>query len=302
MLWKSFQSYSNEVLKHSVVAALIVATVIVVVQRRDMRVLAGHIGVTAYPNGIAVVQVPYRRDGEAGTVTAHIGGQAAVDAMPALAVKLDNDNFFFRPVEALGERVLVSVAYDSGGKVEMTDKLVKVVHARANDDGNAADESAPRAAADAAVAIAKAHNGDEKLPADPLTIVGELKGDMRWTGTGVTPENFVSGLNLWAKKKGLPVITEKIVGKPVVMLDEISRALSDRGTAQIYLKFNRIGRTVGISRVIRTGTDVFIGVHDSAGPAGTDVYRVRNGVLVDYAFSDDIAVIGWGFVQTWNNK
>ena len=41
-------------------------------------------------------------------------------------------------------------------------------------------------------------------------------------------------------------------------------------------------------------------MRDSAGPGGTDVYPVRKGILVGYGFSDDAAVLGWGFVQTWN--
>lgn len=296
-------------LRYAVAAAILAAIIVVVTERRDTRVLAGNIGVTAYPNGIVVAQVPYRRDGDAGAVTIGIGGHTVIHAMPARAEQYGNDNYFFRPPAALDERVLVIVSYDSVTGVETRLSVVKVAHARVDAElANAADKSAPNAATETVVALAKAHDADDQLPADPLTVVEELKGDMRWTvSDGATPEQYVNGLNLWATKKGLPIRTEKVTGKPSAVLDVISRTLANGGTAQVYLRFKpayrtgrRAGRMVSIVRVIRSGDDTFIGIRDSASSAGVDVYRVRGDMLVDYAFSDDTAVIGWGFVQNWN--
>lgn len=307
MLWKYSRLHFNDALKYFVVAALGAAVVIVVIQRRDVSVLSGHIGITAYPGGGAVVQVPYRHDADEGTVTISVAGKTVISAMPADAIKYGNDNYFFRPSGVLQELVPVTVSYTTGPTTELIQQTVNVIRIPDSGSSAVADESAPAMAAAAVVSLSKKHNADDKLPAYVSTITDELKGDMHWSATdGVSVENFMAGLNLWARKKDLPFHTEKVSTKTAVLLDAVSRALTVGNTAQVYLQFKHSGRVAGgrmvnVVRVIHAGEDWVIGITDSSGPTGVDVYRVHDGALVDYAFSSDIAVIGWGFIQIWDD-
>ena len=304
MLSRFFRSCLSSV-RYAVVVAIIAAVGIVIAQRTDARVLAAGIGITAYPDGVAVVQLPYRRDGDPGTVTVLVDGQIVVRDMPAYPDKYGNDNYYFRSPAALGDTALVRVTFRSERIVQSVLTRVRVVRTRTDGVIAAADESAPTAAARAAFALAKAHAADGNLPADPLTAVTELKNEMRWTSSGVSPDAYVGGLNAWAAKKGLPMHTERVAGTGDTILAELAHALDTGGTAQAYIQYVRAGtvtggHTVGVERVTHVGSDTFIGMRDSAGPGGTDVYPVRKGILVGYGFSDDAAVLGWGFVQTWN--
>lgn len=305
MFSKFFRFHWSDVLPYAVGATLIIAACVVVFERRDSRVLARAIGMTLYPNGMAVVQVPYRRDGAGGEMTIMVDGETMVNTEPAFALKYSNDNYSFRPARPWGERARVSISYNRGYIVERLETEVKIVYA-GSDSHSSFDDVEPSIATEAVVALTKHHGFDDKLPADPLTIVQELKDDMRWTTVGgVTPEQYVSGINQWAVKKDVPIRTEKIVGKSFVQLDALSRALANGETAQLYLQFKHSGRVVdgrlvGLNRIISDGKDWYVGIRDTAGPTGTDWYRIRDGALAHYAFSEDTAVIGWSFIQTWN--
>jgi hypothetical protein len=287
-------------LNDAVIVAVIAAAVIAATERHDARVLASDIGITTYTNGTAAVQVLYRRDGGPGTVTILVDGQTVVRDMPAYAEKYSNDNFIFHPAEKLGDQALIRVTFDSDAVVQTVRRTVHVAHAIVP---VVSDDDAPAVAARAAVVMAKAHAADGNLPADSQTMTQELKDDMQWT-TGMTPEQYVSGLNRWAMKKELPMRTERISGAADVVLDALAHARAAGDTAQLFIRFVRTGkdvggRTVGVDHVVRTNGGVFIAIIDGAGPAGNDVYEVRQGVIVGYGFSGDTAVIGWGFVQRW---
>jgi hypothetical protein len=289
-------------LRYGIAAAMIAAVVFVVVERGDRHVLASNIGVSVYSNGVAVVQVPYRRDGGVGTVSVLINGQTVVRALPAFAEKYGNDNFFFSPPADMTDRPSVRVSFDSASG---TESLVRSVSVTRPSDVSDRNESAPRIAAAAMVALTKRNAGDTALPADPETIVDELKFDMKWTVAGVSSDNYSSGLTTWARKKGLPITTDMILGSSSSLLDAMATALKRGDAVQAYLWLSRgghpaIDRTVLVERVVVRDGEPYIGIRDVAGPTGVNVYRVHDGAIEGYAFTSDVAVIRWGFVQHWN--
>src|SRR5687767_6123411 len=101
-------------MKRLAITALVLAAAVAASVRADRGVLAGNIGITAYPDGTVMVQVPYRRDAPQGTVSVWVQGKEAVRVFPAWPRKYWNDNYFFVPGEPLPDRVQVHVVFSGG--------------------------------------------------------------------------------------------------------------------------------------------------------------------------------------------
>lgn len=338
--------------------AIIVAGIFVVIQRRDARVLAGNIGITAYPNGMVMVQVPYRHDGERGTLTVSLDlnadgafseSEIVVRGFPGLPRKYGNSNYFFRPASAIPDDVQIRVSFD-GVYPQTIEKTVSV--ARSSDtgikselagvtkpdlsmkegeaphglqsvqrDGDVPDltqrkaECAPTAAANSLISLAKEHGADGKLPADPLTIIDELKGDMRWTpADGVLPDDFVRGKNEWAAKKGLPIRTEMIGdAQGTKTVDALFDALKNGKAAELRLRFAEPngrggykvtgGHLVTVVSVTKTDNGTFIDVNDPRTPNGTETYHIEGNQIEGYGlWTDGPTILGIAFSQTWTGQ
>ena len=61
---------------------------------------------------------------------------------------------------------------------------------------------------------------------------------------------------------------------------------------------------VTVTRVIRTGQQVSVQVHDPLSPSGTDTYEVdsRTGELIGYPYMRGTLVITTGFLQRWDDS
>jgi hypothetical protein len=93
--------------------------------RADDSVLSDEVSITAYDNGTALVQVPYRRDGDRGLMRVEINGRAVLDAFPARPRKYWNSNYYFTPAEPLGEEAEVRVLF-AGDSEETVARMVRV--------------------------------------------------------------------------------------------------------------------------------------------------------------------------------
>lgn len=175
------------------------------------------------------------------------------------------------------------------------------------------DECAPTAAANSLISLAKEHGQDGRLPADSLTMIDELKGEMRWTpADGVVPDNFIVGKNRWAIQKGLP-ITTALVGntRGKGTIDALAAALSAGGAGELRLRFGAPvgnggyrmggGHLVTIVGVTKNDFGTFIDINDPLTPSGTDTYKLdANGMLIGYPRKENgVAFVGIGFTQTW---
>jgi len=309
-----------------VAAALVAATVFAATGRRDDRVLADTIGVTQYPGGVAMVQIPFRRDANPGTVTVSVDDAVVIQRAPLYPTEYWNDDYFFRPSVPLAGRVRVRVVMDGGQGESVTRD---VVVSRSTDRGIADDltdvtqparsmktgeadlperrgECAPTAAADALIRLTKEHGADDRLPPDTVALVDELKQDMRWTpGDGVNPDGYVAGISHWALALGLPVRVSAIGDAAGhTTLDDLAHALAAGDAAQSRLQFSDGsvpvgGHLVGVVAVSRSDDGDFIAVNDPRSVSGTDIYRIRNGRLTDYPFFDKDVTLGVGFTEEW---
>lgn len=175
-------------------------------------------------------------------------------------------------------------------------------------------ECAPTAAANSLISLAKEHGQDGKLPADSLTMIDELKGDMRWTPeNGVLPDDFVAGKNLWAAKKGLPIRTEKVGNQTgTATLAALEAALRDGKAAELRIAFAEPvrggfkvtgGHLVTVVGVHTTDGKTYIDIHDPKSPSGVDTHRVEGNQITDYTlYSEGVTVLSWGFTQTWTGE
>lgn len=344
---------------HAVVAAIVLAVIAAVLIRRDTRVLADNIGVTAFSNGSAMVQVPYRRDGAPGTVSIMVNGFPVIEGAPARPERYWNSNFYTRDAGISGEQVRVRVTFTgpAGDEVierdvspTLSDEYIKPsdfegitepelsmkvgqtqVRQRASptptipDSGqyhmaNTPDllqrpaECAPTAAANSLISLANKHGQDGKLPADSLTMIDELKGDMRWTPkNGVLPDDFVAGKNLWAAKKGLPIRTEKVGNQTgTTTLAALEEALKNGKAAELRLAFAEPvrggfkvtgGHLVTVVGVHTTNGKTYVDIHDPKSPGGVDTHLVEGNQITDYTlYAEGVTVLSWGFTQTWTGE
>lgn len=175
------------------------------------------------------------------------------------------------------------------------------------DIGQKIAECAPTSAANSIISLAEEHGMEDKLPPDEQ-IINELKGEMDWTPeNGVLPPDFVEGKNTWMAKHGLPIRTT-IVGSQhgIGTLEAILDAMASGAAAEIRMKFaDKKGKVTGghmvtITGVRTAGGETFIDVSDPRTPEGTDVYKVKGNIIEGYPY-DGIAVLSWGFVQTWED-
>lgn len=352
-------------MKYAVGAALIVAVVAVVLIRSDERVLADDIGITVYGSGSAMVQVPYRRDTDSGTISVALdfddnnvfdAEERIIDRFPARPQRYGNSNYFIRSDRLKTEPIRAQIIFAGVDGEETIERLVTPTHSddqielsdfetvtqpelsmkvgqtqvRAPapvvpDSGNyrfsdtpdltqREEECAPTAAANSLISLAKEHGQDNKLPADSLTMIDELKGDMRWNPeNGVLPDDFVAGKNLWAAKKGLPIKTEKVGNQTgTTTLDALSAALRNGGAAELRIAFAvpvRGGyKVVGGHLVTVVGVHVvngktYVDIHDPKSPSGVDTHLIQGNQLADYTrFPHGVTVMSWGFTQTWTGE
>jgi hypothetical protein len=255
-------------------------------------VLAGNIGLVIGDGGNALVQVPYTRDAERGTVTVALDldadgtfepDETVVDAMPSMPRQYDNNNYECAlPTALTAERLPVRVTFTSLAGVERS--LTTTVRPRYIHGIPVAavmpDE--PAAIAQAMYALAKARWQDNKLPADPLTAAAELADDMRIAAPGTS--GIVRGANLWAQKKGLPITTTEVVARGRTdVTATLERTLAAGGAAQIRLD----ERMATLVALIRADDGVFVEVRYPYEPIGTTVYRLEP------------SMVRWGLVHSW---
>lgn len=139
--WREGQERIRKHPERALAAALVAAAIAAALVRADKDVLAANLGVTVYPSGAALVQVPYRADGEQGSVSvwldvdgdgAFSDAERVVDAFPGRPRKYWNSNFFVRPSGAVPDRVRVRVAF-TGVRGESVERDVAV--SRSSDTG-----------------------------------------------------------------------------------------------------------------------------------------------------------------------
>jgi hypothetical protein len=150
----------------------------------------------------------------------------------------------------------------------------------------------------------------DAIPRDPYALVDLLKREMGWTSqNGVLVEDFSRGKDFVAKQLNLPIHSETITGDFNHVLDGVEQTLSEGGGTEVRLKQvvenpqNGKSQTVGghmitVTRVIRTGQQVSVQVHDPLSPSGTDTYDVdaRTGELINYPYMHGSLVITTGFL------
>src|SRR5690349_17484452 len=112
-------------MKRIAIAVLLLAAAIAALMRRDPGVLAGNLGITAYPDGIVMVQVPWRRDAPQGTVNVWVQGTEAIHAFPGWPRKYWNDNYYYRSAEPVPDTVRMRITFsgDVGDAIERTVKV-----------------------------------------------------------------------------------------------------------------------------------------------------------------------------------
>ncbi|MCC6405483.1 MAG: hypothetical protein IT405_03820 [Candidatus Yanofskybacteria bacterium] len=354
-------------LPYLVGGALVLAVLWAVVVRNDDRVLASGIGITRYPNGGAMVQIPYQNDGAAGRIRIALDlnkdgafeENEIVVVSPARPQRYWNSNYFFRDERLAGGPVRVRVAFAGANGEESIEREVRPVDddavIRSSDfsgvtqpelsmrEGQTRErvpvapvptvpdsgsyrfadtpdlvqriaECAPTAAANSLISLAREHGQDGKLPADSLTMIDELKGDMRWTPeNGVLPDDFVAGKNLWAAKKGLPIKTEKVGNQNgTTTLEALARGLQAGKAAELRLAFAEPvrggykvvgGHLVTVVGVHAVDGKTYIDIHDPKSPSGVDTHRVEGNRLTDYElYTEGVTVMSWGFTQTWTGQ
>lgn len=321
-----------------VVVAFLCAIACAAYNRLDARVLAGSLSVTQLPTGVAMVQVPYRRDGLRERMQVAVDENAdgiftddevVLRDIPVTPEKYWNANVFFRPVRRLTDTIRVRVAVgeevvtrsvrvtqsrDEIAATEFSDALRPrdaLLSSRMPDMPGGVGECGPMTLANAVTLLAKVHGEDGRLPSDAAVTLDELKTEMRWTRSdGVYPEDVILGANRWSQKKGLPIRTTSVDARHGMdALDVLLGAIASGGAAELRLLFSvpngktmRVigGHLVTLVDVTRVDGRVYITVHDSRSPTGADIYEVRNGVI-DYAFFSGTTALNGGFIQTWMN-
>ncbi len=295
--------------------AFLLSIVWVIGIRRDESVLRDYVGVVLYPQGGALAQVQYRRDGGSGAVTIALdfnddgmfdASETVIDAFPAQPQRYWNSNFYFRREELRDKKILTRVTFVNDARTEVVERrvVVRMLSAPfriADFDGIAhptssmtarrkdvvgvpdieqqANECAPVAGANGLITLAKRFGEDGRLPADLGVMLNELKSDMRWSLTnGVSVDDFVLGANRWALSKGLPIVTQKI-GEGQRALSEFSKSLTADGVALVRLSFSVPSGSR--QRVLGGHLVSVVGVHDMEGATFIDIHDPNSPQGVD---------------------
>lgn len=355
-------------MKYTVAAAIIAAVVAVTIIRGDERVLSSDIGMTVFGNGSAMIQVPYRLDGDSGSVSVVMDfngdgifseEELVIDRAPARPRRYWNSNYFFRNEKLTVGSMRVKVLFSGVTGEESIERTVEPTQSdevfrladfegvtkpeqsmregqtrvrapvaptpTVPNSGNyrfadtpdlvqRKDECAPTAAANSLISLVKEHGQDDKLPADSLTMIDELKGDMRWNpANGVLPDDFVAGKNLWAAKRGLPIKTEKVGNQTgTETLEALARSLKNGGATELRIAFAvpvrggyKVvgGHMVTVVGVHTTNGKNYVDFHDPKSPSGVDTHLVEGNRIADYTlFAEGVTVMSWGFTQTWTGQ
>lgn len=176
------------------------------------------------------------------------------------------------------------------------------------------DECAPTSAANSIIRMAGDNGKIDAIPRDPYELVDLLKREMGWTyQNGVLVEDFSRGKDFVAKQLNLPIHSETITGDFNHVLDGVEETLNQGGGTEIRMKQvvqnpqtgrNQTagGHMITVTRVIRTGQQVSVQVHDPLSPSGTDTYDVdaRTGELINYPYMRGSLIITTGFLQHWS--
>jgi hypothetical protein len=171
------------------------------------------------------------------------------------------------------------------------------------DIGQEIAECAPTSAANSLISLMEEHG--VTVPEDKK-LISDLKADMDWTPeNGVLPPQFVEGKNKWAARNGLRIRTT-LAGDQHGRgsLEKIMDEMAHGGAAELRIKFaDAQGKATGGHMVtvvgVRTeGGQTFIDINDPRTPEGTDTYEVNGNVIEGYPYNG-MALVSWGFVQTW---
>lgn len=189
---------------------------------------------------------------------------------------------------------------------------VEIVQEGVPDFDQRTGECAPTAAANSLTSLIT-RNG--ATPPPPREIIDELKTDMNWTAqNGVLPDNFVAGKNIWARRHNLPIVTEKVGNAHgTSTIDAIRDALAAGQAVELRLKFGdaRTAQAAGGAQASGGHMVTVVGIHQGEGqtyldindPAtpdsGTENVEIRGNTVVNYGPWSGIAVVSWGFTQTW---
>ncbi len=174
------------------------------------------------------------------------------------------------------------------------------------DIGQAIAECAPTSAANSIISLMEEHGATP--PADSQ-LVSELKADMDWTPeNGVLPPQFVEGKNKWAARNGLHIRTtlagdQHGRGSLEKIMDEMAKGAA----AELRIKFaDAQGKATGGHMVTVVGVrtesgQTFIDINDPRTPEGTDTYEVNGNTIEGYPYNG-MALVSWGFIQTWESS
>jgi len=194
----------------------------------------------------------------------------------------------------------ISIAHAEGDTVEITQENVPDISQKPGECG-------PTAAANSLISLIAKNGKPADLPGTPGEIIEDLKGDMKWTLENGSPtDNFVAGKNAWAKKHGLPIVTEKVGDvHGITTLDSIKEALEAGSAVELRIKFAGAdgsiagGHMVTVTGIHQGDGQTYIDINDPATPEGTETVEIRSNRITNYGPWEGITGMSWGFVQTW---
>ncbi len=169
-------------------------------------------------------------------------------------------------------------------------------------------ECAPTTAANGLISLIQKYGDLEKLSGTEQDLIDELKSDMKWTAeNGVLPDDFVTGKNAWAKRKGFFIRTEKVGDKhgidTVSAIEEALKTDPDKKGVELRLKFGdpATGKAVGGHMVSVTGVHkkngkTYLDIHDPASPDGTDTVEISGNQFANYGLFGGWTIMSWGFI------
>lgn len=169
-------------------------------------------------------------------------------------------------------------------------------------------ECAPTAAANSLISLVAKNGGEDLVPGDPVDFIQNLKQHMNWTPeNGVLPDDFVQGKNAWAAAAGVPIRTVKVGDKDgITTIEAIRDALAKGGAVELRLKFAdenlnaEGGHMVTVTGIHQGEGQTYLDINDPVtANSGTETVEIRGNQIVNYGPWEGVAVLSWGFVQTW---
>lgn len=195
-----------------------------------------------------------------------------------------------------------------GTAVAHAQEVVEITQENVPDLSQQPGECAPTSAANSLISLIDKNGKPADLPGTPEEMIEDLKGEMNWNREqGVAPDNFVTGKNAWAKKHGLPIVTEKVGDVHGLSTEEaIQEALEAGSAVELRIKFAETGSTeiagghmVTVTGIHQADGQTYIDINDPATPEGTETVEISSNQITNYGPWRGITVLSWGFVQTW---